>query len=257
MSLNKTNNIAQIVIMFLVITLSGCSWFSDTPTEKPAEIYLQLGVRYMDIDKLELAKQNLQKALERDPGNAKAHNALAFLNERINRYDEAKQHYDTAISLAPDDIGVQNNYGKFLCDRRQFEKGLVLLKQATSNLLNDRQWMAMTNTARCYLGMGKRPEAISFLKSALEMNSEYPAALLEMQKISYQMGDYKASEDYLQRYLGKAKHTPETLWVGLQTELALGNMSLANEYRNLLLEKYANSNEAKQVEAQPLPYTAP
>lgn len=107
--------------------------------------------------------------------------------------------------------------------------------------------MALTNSARCHLGMGQRPQAIVLLKQALDLNGQYPPALLEMQKISYQLGDYKAAENYLQQYLGESNHTAETLWVGIQTEQALGNQSLANEYRNLLLDKFPNSNEAKQV----------
>jgi type IV pilus assembly protein PilF len=237
----------QFIVLLLAMTLPACSWFSNSPTEKPTDIYLQLGIRYMDLNKLELAKENLQKALEKEPNNARAHSALAFLYEKINHLDEAREHYETALGLSSDDIGIQNNYGKFLCDRRQFERGLGLLAQATSNLLNDRQWMALTNTARCHLGLGQRPQAVALLKQALDMNGQYSAALMEMQKISYQMGEYKAAEDYLQRYLGGAKHTPDTLWVGLQTEQALGNLSLANEYRALLLDKFPNSNEAKQV----------
>jgi type IV pilus assembly protein PilF len=244
----SANKIRQITIVLLSLALSACSWFSNTPpAEKPTEIYLQLGIRYIDLNKLELAKQNLQKALDKDPGNARAHSALAFLNEKINHFDEAKQHYETALASAPDDIGIQNNYGKFLCDRRQFERGLSLLAQASSNLLNDKQWMALTNMARCHLGMGQKSGAIEKLKQALDLNPNYPAALREMQKISYQMGDYRAAEDYLQRYLGESNHTAESLWVGIQTEQALGNQSLANEYRNLLLDKFPGSNEAKQV----------
>lgn len=248
MPLKSIYKLTRIIAGLLPITLLvACSLFSNSPAEKLTDIYLQLGVRYMDLGKLELAKENLQKALGKDPNNARAHSALAFLNEKINHFDEARQHYETALGLSPDDIGIQNNYGKFLCDRRQFDRGLALLTQATSNLLNDRLWMAMTNAARCHLGMGQRPQAVTLLKQALDLNRQYSAALLEMQKISYQMGDYKAAEDYLQRYLGEANHTPETLWVGIQTEQALGNLSLANEYRNLLLDKFPNSNEAKQV----------
>lgn len=237
----------KIIVLLLSMVLSACSWFSNSASEKPTDIYLQLGIRYMDLNKLELAKENLQKALEKEPNNARAHSALAFLYEKINHFDEARQHYEAALGLSPDDIGIQNNYGKFLCDRRQFDKGLALLTTASSNLLNDRQWMAFTNAARCHLGMGQRPQAVNLLRRALEMNNQYPAALFEMQKISYQMGNYKAAEDYLQQYLSEANHTPETLWIGIQTEQALGKLSLANEYRSLLLEKFPNSNEAKQV----------
>jgi type IV pilus assembly protein PilF len=237
----------RCAFVLLAISLSACSWFSNSSAGKPTDTYLQLGIRYMDLNKLELAKENLLKALEKESDNARAHSALAVLYEKINHFDQAKQHYDAALSISPDDIGIQNNYGKFLCDRRQFDRGLVLLTQATSNLLNDRPWMALTNAARCHLGMGQRPQAVTLLKQALDMNGQYSAALFEMQKISYQLGDYKAAEDYLQRYLGEANHTAETLWLGIQTEQALGNMSLANEYRNLLLDKFPLSNEAKQV----------
>jgi type IV pilus assembly protein PilF len=237
----------RCAFVLLAISLSACSWFSSSSAGKPTDTYLQLGIRYMDLNKLELAKENLLKALEKESDNARAHSALAVLYEKINHFDQAKQHYDAALSISPDDIGIQNNYGKFLCDRRQFDRGLVLLTQATSNLLNDRPWMALTNAARCHLGMGQRPQAVTLLKQALDMNGQYSAALFEMQKISYQLGDYKAAEDYLQSYLGEANHTAETLWLGIQTEQALGNMSLANEYRNLLLDKFPLSNEAKQV----------
>ncbi len=245
----KAINTKLTAVLLGAASLSACGLLPTErkPIDKPAEIYLQLGIRYMEINSLELAKQNLQKAVEIDPDNAHAHSALAYMYEKINHYNESKQHYEAAVALAPDDISVQNNYGRFLCDRRQFKQGLSLLDQAAANMLNDHAWVALTNSARCHLGMGQRQQAQALLKQALEMNGQYPPALLEMQKISYQMGNYREAEDYLQRYLGEANHTPETLWVGIQTEEALGNMSLANEYRNLLLDKFPNSNEAKQV----------
>ncbi|MDA1343120.1 MAG: hypothetical protein O2966_04485 [Proteobacteria bacterium] len=126
------------VVLLLAISLSACSWFSSSSAGKPTDTFFQPGIRYVDLNKLELAKENLLKALEKESDNARAHSALVVLREKINHFDQAKQHYDAALSISPDDIGIQNNYGKFLCDRRQFDRGLVLLTQATSNLLNDR-----------------------------------------------------------------------------------------------------------------------
>jgi type IV pilus assembly protein PilF len=244
----KSRVIARFSLGLSAILLSSCALFgSDNAPDKPSEVYLQLGVRYLDLNRLELAKQNLQKAIEKDSANAKAYNALGYLNEKINHFDEARKHYETALGLEPDDIAIQNNYGRFMCERREFEKGLAMLKRATDNLLNDRPWIGYTNTARCHLGMGQRQEAINLLKQALDNNQQYPAALFEMQKISYQMGDYQAAKEYLQRYLVEGKHTAETLWLAYQTEQVLGNHALANEYRALLLDKFPLSNEAKQV----------
>jgi type IV pilus assembly protein PilF len=248
MPLKILYKMTPIIFALLAINLlTGCALFSPSAAEKPTDVYLQLGIRYMDLNKLELARENLQKALEKDSGNARAHSAMAFLYEKINKLDNAKMEYEAALSLSPDDIGIQNNYGRFLCDRRQFDKGMALLTQSSSNMLNDRQWVALTNSGRCQLGMGQREQAVTYLKQALNLNGQYTPALFEMQKISYQMGDYRAAHDYLQRYLGESNHTPETLWIGIQTEQAIGNTSLANEYRNLLLEKFPLSNEAKQV----------
>ncbi|MEQ1558433.1 MAG: type IV pilus biogenesis/stability protein PilW [Methyloglobulus sp.] len=247
MPLKSLNKITRVTVGLLSMTLVACSWFSAGSDEKPTDVYMQLGVRYMELNKLELAKENLQKAVDKDSDNYRAHSALGYLYEKINKLDNAKQHYEAALSIAPDDAGVQNNFGRFLCERRQFDKGLALLIQAGDNMLNDKQWLALTNAGRCQLGMGQRDKAITYLRQALALNDRYAPALFEMQRISYEIGEYRASEDYLQRYLGEANHTPETLWIGIQTEQALGNSSLANEYRNLLLDKFPDSNEAKQV----------
>ena len=208
---------------------------------------MQLGVRYMDMNKLEVARENLQLAFQKDPDNAQVHNALAFLNEKLNDYGKAREHYETALDIAPADWGVQNNFGRFLCDRGDYQKGISLLTQAISTPLNDRAWLALTNAGRCQLAMKQKQSAKTYFKQALLLNNSYAPALLEMQKISYQSGEYWAAKGYLQRYLNVANHTSETLWFGMQTERALGNTGLVKAYQNLLLENFPLSDEAKQI----------
>ncbi|MDO9142299.1 MAG: type IV pilus biogenesis/stability protein PilW, partial [Methylobacter sp.] len=105
----------------------------------------------------------------------------------------------------------------------------------------------LTNAGRCQLGMGQKQLAENYFKQALQYNKTYSPALAEMQKIAYQNGDFWASKGYLQRYLGVANHTAETLLFAAQTEQALGNKELAREYKNLLLEKFPLSNEAQKI----------
>jgi len=238
--------ISRLALVLCVTALVACG-SAGTKSNNAEDVHLQLGVRYLSMNKLELAKENLQLALKNNSGNTQAHNALAFLYEKLNQPDKAKEHYETALALTPDDLGVKNNFGRFLCEHGQFEEGMAFLSETSSNPLNDRQWLALTNAGRCGLSMGQKQQAENYFRQALQLNSTYAAALSEMQKIAYEKGDYWASKGFLQRYLGVAAHTAETLWFAAQAERALGNKELAREYKNLLLEKFPLSNEAQKI----------
>jgi type IV pilus assembly protein PilF len=237
----------RLALVLLVVALAACGSTGDTKSGNSADIHLQLGVRYLGMNKLELARENLLLALKENSNNTQAHNALAFLYEKLNQLDNAKDQYETALDLAPDDLGVKNNFGRFLCEHGEYEQGMELLSEASSSPLNDRQWLAFTNAGRCQLGLGQKQQAENYFRQALQVNKTYAPALSEMQKIAYEKGDYWAAKGFLQRYLGVAGHTAETLWFASQAERALGNKELANEYKKLLLERFPLSNEAKKL----------
>jgi type IV pilus assembly protein PilF len=243
-SAKKINRLAPAL---MVAALAACSSTSNTKSDNSEDVHLQLGVRYLSMNKLELAKENLLLAVKNNSGNGQAHNALAFLYEKLNQPDKAKDHYETALDLMPDDLGVKNNFGRFLCEHKTFEQGMDLLAEASSNPLNDRQWLALTNAGRCKLSMGQKQQAENYFRQALQLNNAYAPALSEMQKITYEKGDFWAAKGFLQRYLGVAGHTAETLWFAVLTERALGNKELAGEYKKLLLEQFPLSNEAKKI----------
>lgn len=247
MQLELLKTVNRFALILLVAAISACGSSGGTQSDNPDDIHLQLGVRYLSMNKLELAQENLLLALKENSDNAQAHNALAFLYEKLNQPGQAKDQYETALDLKPDDLSVKNNFGRFLCEHGEIEEGMVLLSETSSSPLNDRQWMALTNAGRCQLSIGQKQLAENYFKQALQFNNAYAPALSEMQKIAYEKGDFWVAKGYLQRYLGVADHTAETLWFAAQAERALGNKELANEYKKLLLEKFPLSNEAKKI----------
>ena len=239
----------KIFISSLVLLgLTACATNEDAKSVEgnAADIYLQLGVRYLNLNKLEIAKENLQHAIRLDSKNAQAFNALAFLDEKLNKIDEARSHYQTAISLTPDDLGVKNNYGRFLCEQNEVEKGMALLTDATNDKLNERPWLAMTNLGRCYMQLAKYPQAQTYFEQALQLNQNYSPALLEMQKVNYQQGNFSAAKVYLQRYAQISEPSAESLLIAAQIEGASGNLGMAKHYETLLLTKFPLSAEAKR-----------
>ena len=234
-----------------IMGLMACATTDDKKTIEgsAADIYFQLGVRYLNLNKLEIAKENLQHAIRLDNKNAQAFNAMGVLDEKLNKIDDARSHYQNALDLTPDDLSVKNNYGRFLCEQGEGERGMALLITATKDGLNDRPWLAMTNLGRCYMQLAQYKEAETYFEQALQLNANYAPALLEMQKVGYQQGDFMVAKVYLQRYTQVTEPTPESLLIASQIEGASGNAEMAKHYQTLLLTKFPLSSEAKRFKS--------
>lgn len=234
--------------VLLLSLLVSCSTGKLT-RQAAAELQANLGIEYFRLGKLNVALEKLQAAVDSDPDNVKAQDALAVLYEKIKQYDAAKKHFQAAIVLQPDNPSTQNNFGRFLCEQGEFNQGLAYLKQAMYLPLNDKKWFAFTNAGRCELQRGNAEQAEHYFRQALEYDSHFAPALLELQALSYRQGNLLSARAFLERYLEVAAHTPETLSVGFTTEKALGNATLAEQYRQLLLQNFPSSPAAQQLKA--------
>lgn len=241
----------KLFLHTLLMGLTACASIDDKKVVEvsTADIYLQLGVRYLNLNKLEIARENLQHAVRLDAKNAQAFNALAFLSEKLGKIDDARSYYQNAIALTPDDLGVKNNYGRFLCEQGDTEKGMALLTTATTDGLNERPWLAMTNLGRCYMQLAQYQDAETYFSQALQLNSNYSPALLEMQKVNYCQSNFTVAKLYVQRYAQVAEQTAESLLVATQIEGASGNVEMAKHYQTLLLTKFPLSAEAKRFKS--------
>lgn len=249
MSPNKLFSV--ILAGILSFGIAGCvstSGAKDSMSRKEkAVLNLQMGVRYLDLGMLKVAKEKLEIAYELDSRNADVLNALAVLHERLKQYDYARYYYQEAMGLNPDEASVKNNYGRFLCERGNYSEAMELLNQAAQMPLNSRKWLPLTNLGLCYLRQNQQPQAETEFRKALQLQPNYAPALLEMQQISYQQRNYLSARAFLERYLSVAQHTPQTLWVAFQTERALGNRELTEKYRQELLRLFPASEQAQQI----------
>lgn len=239
--------VCSVALMYLV----ACSLPAQEKDNKDTvAIYLQLGERYLQLNKLAIARENLQHALMLDNQNAQIYHALGVLNEKLRLIDAATVNYQQAFALTPNDLRIQNNYGRFLCEQGDTQQGITLLIQATTNELNERPWFAMTNLGRCYLQLSNNIDAERYFMQALQIHADYSPALLEMQKINYIKGDIANAKAYLARYQRVAQDTAESLLMAIKIENAAGNSAIAEHDRQLLLSQFPLSQEAKTLKSR-------
>lgn len=230
----------------LLAALAACS--SDGPSRaeenaKASDVFARKGVSYMEDGRLDLALKDFERALEFDSGNSEAHNAMAVLQERLNKPDEARKHYKRAVSLNEANYGAVNNYSKFLCLHGEQDEGVQLLQGVLNSNLYGHPWVAQTNLGICYKSAGRLAEAEQAFRQAVDQQPAFSPALLEMAQISFASQDYMKARAFMQRYTAGAPHSAETLWLAVRIEEALGNERARHDYLQQLRSRFPNAPE--------------
>ncbi|MGD8742023.1 MAG: type IV pilus biogenesis/stability protein PilW [Granulosicoccaceae bacterium] len=218
--------------------------------DKLARTNVQLGVGYMRQGKYEFALSKLRKALEIDDALPDAHYAIALLYERLTRPEHARRHYERAIALDPQYSDAHNAYAVFLCRNKEFEQADLHFQAALKNPLYRSPQVALLNAGVCMYNSESEERlerAEQYFRSVLKQRPKQPQALFNMAKINFDQANYLRARAYLQRYLEVARHTAETLWLGIRVERILGDKNALASYSLLLKENFPDSDEAKKL----------
>jgi Tfp pilus assembly protein PilF len=73
--------------------------------------YCNLARLYLGQNRLDLAYENVQKALQAKPRLAMAHNLMGMILEKQNKPDDAVAAYERAVKIVPDDLQFSFNLG--------------------------------------------------------------------------------------------------------------------------------------------------
>jgi len=221
-----------------------------TQRDDAARVHTELGQKYLQQGKLELALEKLNKALDFNPDYVDAHTVIAVLYESINDLPKAEEHYRRAAQLKAKGGAENNNYGRFLCTQGRYAEGGEYFKRALADPFYQTPALAMANYGTCLLKDGKREEAEKLLRQALALNENDSEALLSLGTVLYDKGEYFKARAFVQRFEALSHPRAEALMLGRNIELRLGNASGASEYSRKLLRAFPESSEARALNGQ-------
>jgi type IV pilus assembly protein PilF len=216
--------------------------------KSPADVYVSLGVEYMNRGMNEVALEKLKRGLKIDPSSSNAHNVLAVLYDRLGELALASTHYENAVRLSPGNSSAQNNYARYLCGIKKYDLADLHFNKALKNPLYKSPLVALTNAGTCAWKAGELDKAEAYYRTALQRNKRFGAALLQMAKLKFEQKNYLSVRAYLQRFREVNKHTPASLWLGIQAEDKLGNQSGVVSYTLQLKQLYPDSHEVGLLE---------
>jgi len=213
-------------------------------------IYTELGQRYMQQGKLELARENLQRALEHDANSADAHTVMAVLMEHIGHTKEAGEHYARAAELAPKSGATNNNYGQFLCATGRYAEAQKYFTRAMDDPFYQTPDVLYTNAGACLLNNDPHQvdQAESYFRRALEANPNNSVALYSLAKTLYAKDDFFHARAFIQRFEALGQPNADALLLAHNIEIKMGHNDGAREYTQRLREQFPDSEQAHSLD---------
>lgn len=221
----------------------------DNPKTKAAALYTELGQKYMAQGKLEIALENLNKALSADPRHADAHTVIAVLYERIGNNAKAEEHYRRAVQLKPASGNENNNNGAFLCKLGRFDEAVPYFEKAVADPFYQTPAVALTNAGTCAIKGGRLDAAERDLRAALERSPDNADALYHMASVLYRKNEFFRARAFIQRYEAAGQPSADSLLLGRNIELRLGNGASAQDYTRRLRERFPDSDQVRALDA--------
>jgi type IV pilus assembly protein PilF len=207
----------------------------------------ELGASYLARNQVEVARQELERALALNPDDSQANNILGLLQLRLKDDAKAEQYFKHSVGEDPNNSDARNNYGVFLCERGRLDDADEQFQAALKNPLYKLPEQANTNAGICALKRSDRTAAIGYFRAALRSDPRNPIALIHLARLSLETGESLSARGFIQRYFDVARESPEALLLAFRIERALGAKDAQATYAVRLRGLFPESAEAKQL----------
>jgi serine/threonine protein kinase/tetratricopeptide (TPR) repeat protein len=197
--------------------------------------YSNLGAAYLQVERYDDAIKALKRSLEIRPTHD-AFSNLATADFRLRKYNDAAYNYSQALARDDKDYLVWGNLGDayyYSEDNRPraagaYEKAIYI---ATRNLeVNPRDASIHGDIAGYYSMLGKREDALQYLKDALSLSAETDPALLYQAALVYnQLGDTTIALRFLTKAIAAGYSVSN-----ISSAQALGNLHSNPEFQAIL-----------------------
>lgn len=238
-----------LIVLFSL--LAGCvtetndPMLSNADPERFVKMSIGAATEYIKEGNTEAALRHLDGALKKDSNSAEAHNALALVYRLTGDKALEEKHYKLAIRYDPKFSQARNNYGTFLYNQGRYKDALYQLERASQDPLYEKRAVALENMGRCYLKLGDKNQAEAVFLEAIRKDERMARSYLELADLAYREQDMNKTADYIEQFSALSRHTPRSLWLGIQAQRVVGNQNALASYELALRNLYPQSAEYK------------
>jgi type IV pilus assembly protein PilF len=250
----------RIALAFAALLLAACSSQSTTETKqvtdntpangrRRAEVHTALAGEYYARGNYPVALSEVRAAINDDSSYYGAYNMQGLVLMQLREHNAARDSFNQALKLQPNNPEVLNNYGWFLCvSTNEGQRGLDLIKRAQLDTMYPTPEKAYVSAGLCLRRLGRNQEAEDQLRRAVLIRPDLIGALFNLAQITFERGDMKEAETYLLRYM-KLNSQPnlEALVMGVKIARARNDGAAEQSYLQQLRRRFPDSPEFAEL----------
>ena len=189
--------VALGILLGTVGCVTGQGQKKQKEEKQSADWHYQMGVGYLNNQKIYPAIRELSKALEMDPKMAKAHFSLGFIYTGRKKYHEAIEHYKEALRINPKYHQARNNLGSVYLAMERWRDAAELYEKLSKESMYPNPELAHNNLGWAQHNLRKYDKAIDNFKQAIFLKPEMCLAYNNLGLTYEEMGNTsKAVENY-------------------------------------------------------------
>lgn len=250
-------------LLWLSLVLAGCAGApvapvsseqavsqqtAQTDVRNRAKIHTELGSLYLQDQRYGVALEEARIAIEADPSYAPAYNLLGLVHMFLQESGPAEENFRRALSLAPADPEINNNYGWFLCQSGREQQSIERFMTAVKNPLYATPGRPLTNLGVCYLRLKDDKSAEEFFQRAVRAeNGANPQALYWLGDIYHRTGRLGEARRVVADLHKLVEPTAQSTWLALLVERKLGDREAEARHVSALRRKFQGSPEHQKL----------
>ena len=242
------------ILLITMMAATGCITTTETeelkkwePRER-AEAHVRLGMTYLRQKQYETARSEFDLATTIFPQIDSAYHAKGLMYSQIGEYALADENFAKAVSLNRKNYIAVNDYGIYLCQQKQTQKGITQLMTIEDDTANDQALGTLLGLGICHSFANNYVQGNNYLRRVLEQAPSLPQALLPLAEMQYEQKEYLSSRAFLERYFSTGTLSERSLYLAAKVEKKMGADSKAKLYRNELRQRFPQSELNKKLD---------
>lgn len=245
----------------VVVLIAGCVSQSATESRpvtdsggadarRRAEVHTAMAGEYYSRGNLNVALSESRLALRDDPTYFPAYNMQGLVYMELREDVSARESFDQALRISPNNPDVLNNFGWFLCLRSETGRGLEMMQRAANNTQYSTPEKALLSSGLCLRRAGRNTEAEDMLRRAVLIRPDLIGALYNLAVITFDRGATKDAENYLLRYMRLSTPSLESLVLGVKVARANNDKVGEDSFMQQLRRRFADAPQLQELEGQ-------